>query len=188
MTVHTIGGQVGHVTKHPATHFQVGRVRSAWITCQVWQQWMKLNMNFYQHPVWDTESLAHTWHPVERSTHSVTGTDSVSILDDFFWWDASCREHVNSVNLWASHQRENQPSNKAFTRTCRECSLTFPGSFDGFQFLFCLVNSSGLKQIHRNISILFITSHMILEFKEDVVSVYYDYSYAGLIILNLGHV
>lgn len=29
---------------------------------------------------------------------------------------------------------------------------------------------------------------MILEFKENVVSVYYDYSYAGLIILNLGHV
>lgn len=125
MTVHTIGGQVGHVTKHPATHFQVGRVRSAWITCQVWQQWMKLNMNFYQHPVWDTESLAHTWHPVERSTHSVTGTDSVSILDDFFWWDASCREHVNSVNLWASHQRENQPSNIAFTRMFPHLSWLF---------------------------------------------------------------
>lgn len=186
MTVHTIGGQVGHVTKHPATHFQVGRVRSAWITCQVWQQWMKLNMNFYQHPVWDTESLAHTWHPVERSTHSVTGTDSVSILDDFFWWDASCREHVNSVNLWASHQRENQPSNSFHQNVS--------GVFPHLSWLFRWISVSLLPgkqqwpETDRNISILFITSHMILEFKEDVVSVYYDYSYAGLIILNLGHV
>lgn len=32
----------------------------------------------------DQDSEVPTWDPVERRTHGVTGTDSVSVLDDFF--------------------------------------------------------------------------------------------------------